>query len=194
MPAFLRQRYAAGFAQTGTSMARLYLGTSVALLAVLLGGCARDTRRLPGAAPVGSSSYRRSANADLAHYQLALGEVAMGATALSHPAPVYPPAMLATCPAMIEVPARVIVNAQGGVDDVRIADQAAQQPFAAAVRPAVHDWRFQPLQITRWAASADGTTHEVDSDTRPFSLDYVFTFRCAQGRASVSSGAASAAR
>lgn len=177
-------------------MARFHLRACAALLATLLGGCAHDTRRVPAAAPVGSTSYRSGAGADLAHYPLALGEVAMGATPLSHPAPHYPPAMLAACPATIELPARVIVGADGRVTDIRIdtATEAAHPPFAAAVRATVHDWRFQPLQITRWAAAADGTTHEVDSDTRPFSLDYVFTFRCRHGRASVSSGAAPATR
>jgi hypothetical protein len=173
-------------------MARSHRCASVALLASLLGACAHDARRAPAASPVGSTSYRSSAGADLAHYQLALGQVAMGATPLSDPAPVYPPTMLAACPASVELPARVIVNAQGGVSDVRIdaASQATRQPFAIAVRTAVHAWRFQPLQITRWAAAGDGTTHPVDSDARPFTLDYVFTFRCEQGRASVSSGAA----
>ena len=175
-------------------MARFHLCVSVALLASLLGGCAHDSRSAPAASPVGATSYRSSAREDLVRYHLALGEVAVGATPLSHPAPVYPPAMLATCPASLEIPARVIVNAQGSVSDVRIdaATSAADQPFADAVRTAVHDWRFQPLQIERWAAAADGTTHEVDSDTRPFSLDYVFTFRCQQGRATVSSAATSA--
>lgn len=168
----------------------------IAMLAALLGGCAHVTGRAPPPAPVGSTSYRSGANAGLAHYPLALGQVAMGAAALSHPAPVYPPAMLASCPPSIEVPARVIVNAQGGVGEVRIAApiEAARPLFAAAVRIAIQAWRFQPLQITRWAAAADGTTHPVDSETRPFSLDYVFTFRCQQGQASVAAGAGAPVR
>lgn len=129
----------------------------------------------------------------MAHYQLALGQIAMGAQPLSDPAPTYPPAMLAACPASIELPARVVVGADGGVSEVRIdaTAVAAHAPFAAAVRAALQRWRFQPLQISRWAAAADGTSHEVDSDTRPFSLDYVFSFRCRHGHASVKSDATS---
>lgn len=145
--------------------------------------------RAPAVPPAqGSTSYRSGAGKDLAHYQLALGEIAMGATPIVHPAPAYPPAMLAACPASRDLAARVIVGTDGRVNEVRIEAPAADAAFAAAVRAAVLAWRFEPLRISRWAASADGTSHEVDADTRSFSLDYVFTFRCRQGRASVSSG------
>lgn len=175
-------------------MARRHLRAACPLLIALLGGCAHDIRSAPTVSSVGSTSYRSGTGKDLAHYELALGQIAMGAMPISHPAPVYPPAMLAACPASIELPARVIVGADGGVTEARIngAIDAAHAPFAPAVRRALQTWRFQPLQISRWAAAADGTSHEVDSDTRPFSLDYVFTFRCRQGRASVASGPVSA--
>lgn len=162
--------------------------TAILAAVVLLAGCAHTARK-PDAPPgVGSASYRVADNTGIAHYQLAMGQVAMGATLEAHQPPTYPDAMLATCPPRIELAARVIVGAQGSVDDVRINPPAAQQPFASAVRQAVQGWRYTPLTITRWAANADGTSHPVDTEAKPFSLDYVFTFRCEHGHTSVSAG------
>lgn len=161
--------------------------------AALLVGCAHTAQK-PAEPGLGSASYRVADDTGLAHYDLAMGQVAMGATLETHQAPVYPDAMLATCPERVELPARVIVGTQGSVDDVRMTPSAAQQPFADAVRLAVRGWRYTPLTITRWAANADGTTHPVDTEARPFSLDYVFTFRCEHGHTSVTSGPEQAAR
>jgi hypothetical protein len=160
----------------------------------LLGGCAH-TAPTPTAGPgVGSASYRTDAASGLAHYSLSLGQIAMGATLQAHDPPAYPAAMLATCPSLVEVPARVIVGTQGEVDAVRMDPPPGRQAFADAVRQAVRGWRYTPLTITRWAADADGNSHPVDSETKPFSLDYVFTFRCEHGQASVSSGPRPASR
>ncbi|MEI7035380.1 hypothetical protein [Fulvimonas yonginensis] len=158
--------------------------------AALLAGCAHTTPKQAPAQGVGSASYRTIEGAGLAHYQLAMGQIAMGATPEAHDPPAYPEAMLATCPAQVDLPARVIVSEQGTVSEVRMDPPPAQRPFAEAVRRAVRGWRYTPLAITRWAADADGDSHPVDSETKPFSLDYVFTFRCEHGRASVSSAAA----
>jgi hypothetical protein len=160
---------------------------------MLLAACAHTARTPPGAGQ-GSASYRVAADTGLVHYKLALGQVAMGATLEQHAAPAYPASMLSTCPALVELPARVIVDTQGGVEEVRMTALPSRQPFADAVRRAVGSWSYTPLTITRWAADAEGTSHPVDSEARPFSLDYVFTFRCAQGHTSVSAGPRQAAR
>jgi hypothetical protein len=165
-----------------------------ATAAALLAGCAHTAREAPVEPGVGSAAYRVADNTGLAHYQLAMGQVAMGATLEAHEPPTYPDAMLTTCPPRVELPARVIVGTQGGVDEVRMSVPAAQQAFAAAVQQAVRGWRYAPLTITRWAADADGTSHPVDTEAKPFSLDYVFTFRCEHGHTSVSSGPQQAAR
>lgn len=161
--------------------------------ATLLAGCTHIAEKPPAQPGVGSASYRSADNSSLAHYHLALGQVAMGATLEAHEPPAYPPAMLTACPPLVELPARVIVGTQGSVDEVRMSPPTAQQPFADAVRQAVRGWRYTPLTITRWAADADGTSHPVDTEAKPFSLDYVFTFRCEHGHASVTSGPAHAA-
>ena len=159
----------------------------------LLAGCAHTVQK-PVPSGVGSASYRAAADSGLAHYHLAMGQIAMGATLEAHQPPVYPETMLATCPARIELPARVIVSTGGNVDDVRMHPSVGEQAFASAVREAVRNWRYTPLTITRWAADADGTSHPVDTEAKPFSLDYVFTFRCEHGRTTVSSGPDSTAR
>lgn len=163
-------------------------------IAVLLAGCAVRTARTPPDSGRGSASYRVAADTGLAHYELALGQIAMGATLEQHASPAYPASMLAACPSLVELPARVVVGARGHVDDVRMTPPPVQQPFADAVRQSVLGWRYTPLTITRWAANADGTSHPVDTEARPFSLDYVFTFRCEQGHTLVASGAAPKAR
>lgn len=161
---------------------------------VVLAGCAH-TAHQPSAGPgIGSASYRVSDTPGMAHYQLAMGQIAMGATLEVHQAPAYPAAMLAACPPRVELPARVIVDTQGRVDDVRMSPPAPERPFAEAVRQAVQGWRYAPLTITRWAADADGRSHPVDTRAKPFSLDYVFSFRCEHGRTSVTSGPEQAAR
>lgn len=159
---------------------------AAALLLALLAGCTQATRPAPTSPGVGSASYRTDATSDLTHYQLALGQTATGATPDVHRAPSYPPAMLAACPARVELPARVVVGEDGRVEDVRVTPASGQAPFAQAVRAAVGAWRYTPLTISRWAADAEGVSHPVDTEARPFSLDYVFTFRCEHGRASVS--------
>lgn len=169
---------------------------ALAILAgvLLLVGCAHVTPEAPASTRVGSADYRTAATSDLAHYPLALGQIAMGATLQAHEPPTYPTPMLATCPPLVEMPARVIVDTGGRVSEIRMDAAPTQQPFADAVRQAVRDWRYMPLTITRWAADADGRSHPVDSQAQPFSLDYVFTFRCEHGRATVTDGAQPARR
>jgi len=84
----------------------------------------------------------------------------------------------------------LIVGVNGMVGEVRITDEAradaSRRAFIAAVRTAALQWRFNPLMINRWAADADGNSHVVDSETKPFSLDYVFRFECHAGKGRVS--------
>jgi hypothetical protein len=74
---------------------------------------------------------------------------------------------------------------------VRVADEsraeARRRAFIAAVRTSARQWQCNPLTINRWAADADGNSHVVDSETKPFSLDYVFRFECHAGKGMVSS-------
>lgn len=156
-------------------------------LALALAGCAGT----PAAGPPkpsteGDTSYRAVAKDDLKHYQLALGQVASGATPLEHPTPVYPPALLGQRLQPQEVAARLIVDETGKVTEVRMVDEAQASPetrlFDEAVRAAAMQWVFAPLHVSQWAADADGNTHEVGSEERPFSMDYVFRFAWKDGK------------
>ncbi|AIF46498.1 hypothetical protein HY57_04085 [Dyella japonica A8] len=123
---------------------------------------------------------------DLKHYQLALGQVATGATPREHPAPTYPPSLLDRQLPPHEVEARLIVDEAGKVTEVRIADEAQVDAetrlFDEAVRAAAMQWVFAPLHVSQWAADANGNTHQVGSEERPFSMDYVFRFAWKDGK------------
>jgi outer membrane biosynthesis protein TonB len=104
-------------------------------------------------------------------YQLALGEVAVQPVVQANPAPSYPPELIAQALPPMEFTTQVIVNTQGTVDDVRVADAAGDPAarIAAAIRQSMRQWRFSPLTITHWAADAAGNQHQVDSENKPFS-------------------------
>jgi hypothetical protein len=156
-------------------------------LGMALAGCASQP---PQAAlkptTEGDTSYRAVYKDDTKHYQLALGQVSTGAVPWEHPAPVYPEALLAERLPAQEVQAQLIVNEQGKVAEVRMADEAQADPatrlFDEAVRTAAMQWTFEPLRISQWAADANGNTHEVGSEARPFSADYVFLFAWKDGK------------
>lgn len=158
-------------------------------LLLALVGCAA-TQRIPPPPPMGDATWRMAAPPGTARYQLAMGEVSSGGTPFRRVAPAYPPDLLASCPPPQEVPALLIVGVNGMVGEVRITDEAradaSRRAFIAAVRTAALQWRFNPLTIDRWAADADGNSHVVDSETKPFSLDYVFRFECHAGKGRVS--------
>lgn len=162
-------------------------------LLLILAGCA-STQRIPPSPPKGDATWHVVAPAGTARYQLALGEVSSGGTPFRRVAPVYPSSLLASCPPPQEVPALLVVDGQGRVGEVRVVDEAqadaSRHAFIDAVRAAALQWQFSPLTITRWAADADGNSHVVDSETKPFSLAYVFRFECHAGKSTVSSAAA----
>jgi hypothetical protein len=162
-------------------------GSGAVLLMQL--GCAAPQRDA-SPPPEGNASWRMAAPKDMVRYQLAMGEVSSGGTPLHRVTPVYPVDQLARCPPPQEVPALLIVDTAGKVVDVRMEGETAadahRHAFADAVRAAALQWQFNPLQITRWAADADGNSHVVGSQAEPFSLAYVFRFVCTAGRAEIS--------
>ena len=161
-------------------------GWPVGVAAAMLAACATTPTAGPHATTEGDTSYRADAKGDLKHYELALGEVSTGAVPAEHPAPAYPPSLLDQRLPPLEVAARLVVDGQGKVSEVRIEGEAQADArtrlFDEAVRAAAMQWTFEPLRISQWAADADGNTHEVGSQRRPFSLDYVFRFAWRDGR------------
>ena len=166
------------------------------LLVLGMAGCATVARPPAKAPNEGSASYHMVDDGQMAHYQLALGDVATGGGTIQRVLPVYPPTLLAACTPVVDVQVQVIVGTTGMASDVRHypaagdPDMSAPPQFFDAVRAAVMQWQFAPLQINHWAADADGNTHEVDSETKPFSLVYAFRFECRAGKATVSSAPA----
>ena len=160
------------------------------LLALGMAGCATVAQKPPNE---GSASYHLIDDDRMAHYTLALGEIATGGKTTRQVPPVYPPTQLAACPPIVDVRVLAIVDTSGKVSEVRrypaASGPAAPIPpaFFDAVRSAVMQWQFAPLQITHWAADADNNTHEVDSATKPFSMAYAFRFECRAGKATVTS-------
>ncbi|MFC4763287.1 hypothetical protein [Dyella koreensis] len=160
------------------------------LCGLLLVACAttkQETRPPPAA---GDATWHMVQPESTRRYELAMGDVSSGAVPFHRVAPVYPPSLLASCPSPVEVQALLVVNQEGKVDDVRVVDEvtadAERHLYIDAVRVAARQWDFSPLQITHWAADANGESHVVDSKSRPFSLTYAFRFECHAGRAEVS--------
>lgn len=162
---------------------------------LVLAGCASSPRIAPPAR--GDASWPVPPPPGTTRYHLALGDVSMGATPVKQVAPVYPASQIAACSPLREVNARLTVDGTGMVSDVRgiVVDEALPPwgQFFAAVRAATLQWRFTPLQIEHWAADANGDTHLVDSETRPFSVVYVFRFACHAGQVSVAMESSEAA-
>lgn len=158
-----------------------------ATLVIALAGCASVSPSVsPKPDTQGDTSYRSVAKDDMQHYQLALGQISTGAVPWDHPAPVYPDALLDQRLPPQEVEARLLINKEGKVAEVRIADEehadAQTRLFDDAVRAAAMQWTFEPLRISQWAADANGNSHEVSNEKRAFSLDYVFRFAWKDGK------------
>lgn len=164
-------------------------GWLVLAAAGMLGACSGTAVRPPsGSLHQGEASYHALPDDQMAHYELAMGSTSSGAVPIDHPSPAYPNAMLASCPARIQLKALLIVGADGAVDEVRFDDEISNaSAFVDAVRAAALAWRFEPLIISHWAANANDEMHSVDTQAKPFSLPYEFRFACHDGRAQVSS-------
>ena len=168
---------------------------AIAGFATLLVGCAQAPTQPPPPPPTGDASWKAVIPEGTARYQLAMGEVSSGAAPDHRVNPVYPPSLLTRCPPPVEVRALLIVSAAGKVDDVRVEGpaDADRRLYIDAVKTAAMQWSFLPLKVERWAADANGESHIVDSETRPFSSSYDFRFECHAGAARVTTGDAPSA-
>jgi len=158
---------------------------------LLLAACAMRQTVPPPA--TGDASWAVKAPDASQGYRLATGDTATGANLAGSVTPVYPAALLSACPPPEEVQALVVVDKTGRVSDVRVVDEAQagvqRRPFMLATRKAVMRWRFNPLQIQHDGLDAAGDPVVV-SETRPFSLSYLFRFACHGGKATVTSNKA----
>ncbi|MEP6940724.1 MAG: hypothetical protein ABI846_13250 [Rudaea sp.] len=173
-------------AMTDTSLQRY---GSITIIALTL--CACHALKPPDAPSETRVAYRASIAAGTPRYEEAEDEVANRPAPAENPAPIYPPSALALHLPRVVVEAKVIVNREGRVGEVRIAasTDAGAHPavFDAAVRDAASRWRFTPLTFTRWQDVTDAQGNVVDSrqvsaERRPFSLDYAFFFELLDGK------------
>ena len=153
---------------------------------MLLAACA--TRQTAPPPAIGDASWAMKVPAASQRYRLATGNTLTGSVT-----PIYPAALLSMCPPPQEVQALVIVDKAGRVSGMRVADEAQpgeqRRPFILATRKAVMQWRFNPLQVQHDGLDAAGNP-VVISETRPFSLSYLFRFACHGGNATVTSNRA----
>jgi len=161
---------------------RLRAGAALLLLA----GCAGQGMRIGAAGPDHAGHVVKPVA--MKHYPLPMGDISSGGTAIERNPPVYPKSLLPACPPPVEVQARVDVNRAGRVEQVvgAVIDDAAATPrwhqYFLAAQAAAMRWRFNPLQVTHWAADVDGNSHVVDSANEPFKRFYVFRFACHAGK------------
>jgi hypothetical protein len=130
-------------------------------------------------------------------YQEREGETATATVPLASPAPEYPAQMVGLHLAHVAVTAKVIVDTEGKVSEVRIepAGTGAGHPvaFDDAVRAAVAQWRYTPLRIRSFEEVLDvegnvTDTRVVKDEAKPFSLDYEFDFDLRDGKPVVTGG------
>jgi hypothetical protein len=144
-------------------------------VSALLAACA--------SAPSGEAGHHAPA---MQHYPLALGEITTGGIPRDRAMPQYPPGLLDARLPPQEVKAALMMDTAGKVSEVRIEGEDLANPqqrqFDDAVRTAVMHWTFEPLRVSQWAADANGNTHDVASQTRPFSQNYVFRFEWKDGK------------
>lgn len=177
--------------------ASVWLCVSTALPSMLT-GCVTTPRTVsPIPAAIGEAASRQGSAPGMMSYQLAMGEVSSGAAPIRRVMPIYPAGQLAACPPAQEVRALLSVDPAGKVSEVRVVDEIQadtnRRPFIGAVRVAALQWRFNPLQVSRWAADANGNSHVVDEGSKAFSIGYEFRFECHAGQSSVSMEASGAA-
>ncbi len=158
---------------------------------VSLAGCAHDqpaTHAGPsGTTKDGKVSYDAMPESDANRYQMTKSQHTFGAQPIDNPPPVYPPELVSANLAAT-IHAKVIVDGEGKVTDVRDLDTMGGEhhaAFFAAVRDAVLRWRYTPMTVVQDHEDAKGNFNTTRT-TAPFSLDYAFRFELKDGVPSVS--------
>lgn len=166
---------------------RVWLTLACALASA---ACVRQVRPLDAQAQT-NVRYSAHVAAGTPRYEEKKNEVSNRPLPFQHPPPAYPQAAIALGLPRIEVDAKIVVDVDGKVSDVRIAPpedtNAHPVVFDDAVRAALRQWRFIPLTFTSWEDVKDEEGNVVDarqvrSERRPFSLDYDFVFELRDGK------------
>ena len=158
---------------------------------LLLAACASTP---PGPAPpplAGSGSYTPVVHgANTRHYELSAGQSFSGATLARFDNPLYPPALLPLKLAPLTLVVQLVSGADGRMQRVqadppaqlRLPDHTAE--FMAAIEACTRQWQFAPLLIT--TTRVDDGKPQQQTEAKPFSLVYAFSFELRDGKAHAS--------
>jgi hypothetical protein len=172
---------------------RLLLASACALT---LAGCIAPAQR-ENAPPQTNVRYRAYADVGTPRYEEKEDEVSNRPVTVQNPPPAYPQAAITLGLHRVVVLAKVIVDTEGKVSEVRIAPAADPATHPAMFDDAVHEammhWRYIPLTFTRFEEVKDAQGNVVDSrplsaERKPFSLDYEFVFELRDGKPFVAGG------
>lgn len=160
---------------------------------MVLAACSTPVRTDPPA-PQTQVAYQSVVSASTRRYELEPGENSTQPKLIENPEPVYPIAMIPAHLPHVVVRAKIVVDKAGSVAQVQLAQTPGAQltAFEKAVREATSKWRYTPLEILRWRdeINAQGEvvgSHQVATESRPFSLDYEFHFDLRDGKPVVAS-------
>jgi hypothetical protein len=132
------------------------------------------------------------------HYDIRPEESYSMPTPVDHLPPQYPADALPLHLAHVLVRVKLIVDAGGNVTEARFNDASGDlSSFQNAVRDTVLKWHYTPFRIKQWEDVEDAEGNVVDSrlvsdESKPFSLDYEFTFDLRDGKPTVDSSRAQA--
>ncbi|MFT3789841.1 MAG: TonB family protein [Rudaea sp.] len=167
--------------------------TSLLLAYALVAACHQAVRPVD-TPPETRVAYRAVATPGEARYEEKNDEENYSTpTLLDTPSPQYPPGLIAQHLPPVFVRAKLIVDKQGKVGEVRVQPDGSRAPeFDSAVRGAVSHWRYSPLRHVAWKEVKDAEGSITDSqqtldETLPFSLDYEFRFELRDGKPVVGS-------
>ncbi len=152
-----------------------------------LAGCASVPPPAPAPVPRTDVRYHAVDNKGTRRYTLNPSQTAvLPAVGPANKPPVYPTALVARHLPPVDVRAKLIVDREGKVTDVRFADADRAGPvrraFEQAVRAATLEWTFVPMRIKQWKSMPGGGAKVVKNEPMPFSQDYVFRFALVDGK------------
>lgn len=121
-------------------------------------------------------------------YHMEKGQSAVGAETIVNDPPAYPASLVAENLPPQVVRAKVIVDAEGKVSEVRDLDgsgDATHAAFFKASRDAAMHWSYTPMTIMEDHEDAKGNFNQTRKN-EPFSFDYAFRFELKDGVPTVS--------
>lgn len=150
-----------------------------------LAGCTVPRQSMVNTQGVGTTAYKPITPNNERTYMLSQGASATTPALITFSAPIYPQRLVALHLPSVDVAAQLIMNRRGEVHEVRFAPYLGsnehRKEFEESVREAALAWRFSPLLITQ-TASQRGVSSSTMTESKPFSLWYMFHFEVKDGK------------